>query len=52
LSPPKTTLLIVVRSSARSNAVRRFCERAIGVPTFEYALSRPFLFPMFSVIPW
>jgi hypothetical protein len=43
--------LIVVRSSARSNAVRRYCDLASEEPTFEYGLSRPFLFPMLIVIP-
>src|SRR4051812_36137182 len=46
------TLLIVVRSRARSNAVRRYCERARSLPTFEYGFRRPFLFPRFSVRPW
>src|SRR6185437_619592 len=50
--PPKTILLIVLRSIAISNASRSFAFAAIGVPTFEYPFSRPFLFPILSVSPW
>ena len=36
--PPKTSLLINLRSSARLNARRSPAERANSVPTFWYAL--------------
>ena len=51
--PPKTTLLITLRSSASSNAARRSADFAIAVPVFAYgSFPRPFEFPMLTVMPW
>src|SRR5579884_3990926 len=50
--PPKTTLFIVLRSIAISNASRSFGLEAIGVPMFENGFPIPFLFPMLIVKPW
>src|SRR5436305_3590284 len=49
--PPKTTLFIALRSIAISKASRSLSLDAIAVPTFEYGLSSPFLFPRLSVMP-
>src|SRR5581483_734702 len=51
--PPKTTLFIVWRLIASSNALRRLELFARSVPMFEYgSLSMPFLLPMLMVKPW
>src|SRR6478752_7248355 len=46
--PPKTTVFICARLIAISNAMRNLAFDAIEVPTFEYPLRSPFLFPMLS----
>ena len=51
--PPKTTLLITLRSSASSNASRRSADFAIAVPVLTYgSFPRPCELPMLIVIPW
>src|SRR5437867_7831525 len=50
--PPNTTLLMILRSSASSNAWRRSDDLASAVLTVEYVLPRPFAFPRLSVMPW